>query len=115
MSAHTPGQIYEAGTRYSNSIIYDEATDERVHGWQVFVQKREDGTPTGRRSFINNSGVLCGIEIAEAERQRAIAAAAPDLLAALQAIERGYGVTFQDAAVRSLVVDAIAKAIGGTP
>lgn len=77
---------YEPGTRYSNSLIYDEATSEVVAGWQVFVQKRPDGTPTGRRSFVNNEGNLCGIEVANAMRKRAIHDAAPQLLEALSAL-----------------------------
>jgi hypothetical protein len=78
---------YPIGTRYSNSEIYDEATDEHVHGWQVFIQKRPDGTPTGRRSFVDQDGKLCGIELAAAKRAGAIRDAAPDLLAACQAAE----------------------------
>lgn len=110
--AHVRGLNYPIGTRYSNSGTYDEATAEISHGWQVFEQRRADGTSTGRRSFVNNSGMLCGIQIAEAERARAIRDAAPDLLAALALIVRGYGVTFQDATLRNLAVDAIAKAAG---
>ena len=41
-------------------------------------------------------------------------AAAPELLDALQMLTRGYGVTFQDQALRSFAQDAIAKATGGT-
>lgn len=82
---HTPGAVYPAGTRYSNSITYDEATDELIHGWQVFIQKAPDGTPTGDRSFLNNQGRLCGESIAKQERERATREAAPELLAAAQA------------------------------
>lgn len=39
-------------------------------------------------------------------------AAAPDLLEALQLIVRGYGVSFQDAALKTIVKEAIAKAKG---
>jgi hypothetical protein len=39
-------------------------------------------------------------------------AAAPELLEALQMVVRGYGITFQDAAIRDFARDAIAKAIG---
>ena len=41
-------------------------------------------------------------------------AAAPDMLAALVMLTRGYGLTFQDAAVRNVALDAIAKATGGS-
>ena len=77
---------YEPGTRFSNSVIYDEATSEVVSGWQVFMQKLPDGTATGCRSFVNNAGILCGIEVANAMRERAIRDAAPQLLEALSAL-----------------------------
>jgi hypothetical protein len=48
------------------------------------------------------------------EADARLLAAAPELLGALQVIVRGYGVTFQDAALRTLAVDAIAKATGST-
>ncbi len=44
-----------------------------------------------------------------AENARLIAAA-PQMLEVLTLLARGYGVTFQDAALRSLMQDAIAKA-----
>lgn len=100
------------GTRYSNSEVYDEATSEVVHGYQVYVQKRADGTSTGRRSFVNDKGVLCGIEMAERERQQAIQDAAPLLLSVATQLLRGYGVRFEDAAVRGLLRDAVASASG---
>jgi hypothetical protein len=77
---------YPVGTLYSNSEIYDQATDEVVHGWQVFKQLRPDGTPTGRKSFINHRGNLCGVEVAERMRQRAPADCASELLASLKAM-----------------------------
>lgn len=77
---------YAPGTRFSNSEIYDEATAELVHGWQVFIQKRPDGTPTGRRSFVDHKGSLCGIEIAEQRRALAISEIAPELVAYLPAL-----------------------------
>ena len=91
---HTPGTLYPVGTRYSNSIVYDEATAEVVHGFQVFRQMTAQGEPTGRLSFINNRGTLCGIEIAEQERQRARQDAAADMLAALQSIVDEAGPQF---------------------
>jgi len=78
---------FAPGTRYSNSEIYDEATAEVVHGWQVFVQKRADGTPTGRRSFVDPNGNLCSIDLAAAMRAQAISQAAPELLDALAKTE----------------------------
>lgn len=103
---------YPVGARYSNSEVYDEATDEVVHGFQVFVQKRPDGTPTGRRSFVNAQGVLCGLAMAEAERARELSEAAPALLSAAVLVLRGYGVTFHDAALRELLSDAVGRASG---
>lgn len=105
-------RAYPVGERFSNSEVYDEATAEVVHGFQVFAQKREDGSPTGRRSFVNAQGVLCGLEMAESERARELADAAPDLLSAAALVLRGYGVTFQDAAVRELLSEAVARAAG---
>jgi hypothetical protein len=84
--AFRPGIPLPAGTRYSNSLSYDVATDQVVEGFQVFAQYREDGTPTGRRSFVNNDGTLCGLSIAEAERERAIKQEARFLLEALARI-----------------------------
>lgn len=86
LTTHKAGQTYPAGTRYSNAVTYDEATYEFAHGWQVFQQRRQDGTPTGHKSFINNDGILCGVEIAERERARAMQQAAPMLLEALQVL-----------------------------
>ena len=120
---------YAPGTRYSNSVIYDAATEEVVHGWQVFMEYLADGTPTGRKSFVNNSGILCGIEIAAAERERATRAAAPEMLAALQSVwfSLAYPHSSNDdlrewagqgnaEAKRVLAVrEAIAKAAGVTP
>ena len=57
------------------------------------------------------SPVLCGEDhMADAR----LMAAAPELLAALQMLTRGYGVTFQDQALRSFAQDAIVKATGST-
>lgn len=52
---------YPAGTRYSNSVIYDEATDEVIEGFQVFRQCNPDGTPTGRTSILvlDSDGAGC--------------------------------------------------------
>ena len=119
-TAHTPGVIYPAGTRYSNST-YDEATDELTHGWQVFIQKFPDGTPTGRRSFMNNRGILCVESIAKQERERATRDAAPELLAALESFIRAPGVGSNGPGSSTIAVQefnllaaraAIAKAAG---
>ena len=77
---------YEPGTRYSNSVIYDEATD-RVNefGDTIFVQKREDGTPTGRESVVIG-GRIFGLEVAAAVHDRHTRDAAPDLFARLEEI-----------------------------
>ena len=83
----TPKLPYEPGTRYSDSLTYDVATTEVVHGWQVFEQVRPDGTPTGRKSFVNHRGALCGICVAEMMRKSASEAALPNVLKALEAIE----------------------------
>lgn len=78
MSYHTPG------TRYSNSAIYDEATDRtNEFGDTIFVQKREDGTLTGREAVVIG-GRLMGLEVAGQEHERNIRDAAPALLAALE-------------------------------
>lgn len=75
-----PNLKYPVGTHYSNSKWYDAATAEVVHGWQVFEQHSPDGKPTGSKSFVDNAGVLCGIEIAERRRKGAIEASAVQLL-----------------------------------
>lgn len=55
---------YTPGTRYSNAVTYDEATDDTIDGFQVFRQCRPDGTPTGRASFVHPvSGHLMSIEM----------------------------------------------------
>lgn len=86
LAAQFNGLPYEPGTRYSNSETYDQATGEVVHGWQVFEQIRPDGTRTGRRSFVSNSGMLCSVDIASAMRLVALREAAPDVLDALKAL-----------------------------
>lgn len=79
---------YPVGTRYSNSRIYDSATAEVVHGWQVFEQMRATGpnlyAATGRRSFVNHEGILCGLDLAESERAKARAAECNNALFALE-------------------------------
>lgn len=80
---------YVPGTRYSNSLTYDVATTEVVHGFQVFEQRREDGTPTGRKGFVNHRGSLCSLSVADLMRREAQKEALPDLLAALERIEAG--------------------------
>lgn len=75
---------HPVGTRYSNSKTYDQATDKFIHGWQIFEQCQPDGTLTGRKSFIDNTGTLCGIELAETKRYQAILDSAHDLLDALE-------------------------------
>lgn len=72
------------GTRYSNSAVYDEATDRVVHGWQVFIQKDADGKPTGRESFVDNDGMLCGLGVARVRRDEAAARNAHNLAGALR-------------------------------
>ena len=115
---HTPGTLYPVGTRYSNSIVYDEATAEVVHGWQVFRQMTPEGGPTGRRSFINNQGTLCGVEIAWQERQRAIVDTAHEMLDALREVLADSQATADDELGSGqfhwvpLVRAAVAKAAG---
>ncbi len=75
---------YEIGTRYCNSEIYDEATAETVHGWQIFVQKRADGAPTGERSFVDQHGALCGVSIAKIKRDQVKASMAGELAEVLR-------------------------------
>lgn len=61
---------YDIGTRYSNSVIYDEATGLKVDGFQVFQQHHKDGTPTGRTSFVNPlTGNLCSVAISHKVRR----------------------------------------------
>lgn len=105
---------YEVGTRYADSETYDEATDKVVHGWQVFRQCRPDGTPTGRESFVNHHGILCGLSIAESQRHDAITASAHELLESLKEIVKhtwpahsGHG-----KAILERAVNAIEKADG---
>lgn len=80
------GEKHPVGTRHSNSEWYDAATDEVVHGFQVFEQFSPDGKPTGRKSFIDHRGNLCSMEIAEQKRADALKDTAPELLAAIRAI-----------------------------
>lgn len=79
---------YPTGTRFDNSITYDEATDEVVEGFQVFRQCRPDGTPTGRRSIVAHDSTgtphLVAVTLAVDLRRRAIRDASHDLLAALR-------------------------------
>lgn len=83
--------MYPVGTRYNNSPTYDEATNEVVHGWQVFVQKSPDGTLTGRKSFVDNKGTLFCISIAERKRDEAIQSQAFCLAKVLGTLEaEGY-------------------------
>jgi hypothetical protein len=114
---------YEPGARYSNSAYYDVATAEVIHGWQVFEQRRPDGSPTGRRSFVDSSGNLCAIELAEAKRNHVIREAAPELLEALVAMQELAALLAACCADRVDVTNdprvaaaraAIAKATGGT-
>jgi hypothetical protein len=85
MSKHTP---YPVGTLYSNSLYYDVALNEFAHGFQVFEQRGPDGTPTGRRSILDNNGVLRSTDIAGKLRAEAVRDSAPELLAALKDILR---------------------------
>lgn len=83
--------VYPVGTRFSNSHIYDEATSEVVHGWQIFVQKDPDGNLTGRKSFVDNKGGLCDISVAERKRDEAIQARAFCMAKVLATLEsEGY-------------------------
>ena len=66
------------------------------------------GLPTINKS---NGHLLASLADTNEANARLIAAA-PDLLAALQLIQRGCGVKFEDAALRGLVIDAITKATG---
>jgi hypothetical protein len=100
---------HPVGTRYSSSETYDQATDEVVHGFQVFEQCRPDGSLTGRKSFINNGGILCGIEIAEHERHQAILDSAHDLLDALKEVVR---ISDRDHAAWNRAKDVMTKAEG---
>lgn len=102
---------YTPGTRHSYSEVYDEATTEIEHGWQIFIQKRSDGTPTGRRSFVNNQGILCGVEIAEQMRAAATRDAAPDLAALLIEVREGA----KDSELALRIDGALARAVGIRP
>ena len=53
-----------------------------------------------------------GYTVAERRANARLIAAAPDMLAALVMLTGKYGITFQDAALRSFAVDAIRKATG---
>lgn len=108
---------YPVGTRYSNSSTGDEATAEILHGYQVFQQAqcRPDGTLTGRKSFINEHGVLCGIELAEGARNAAIHNAAPKMLEALlYDRDRNTGAEHGLSVYQRMRDEAIAKALGVT-
>jgi hypothetical protein len=75
---------YPVGTRYSNSEYYDRATSRIAHGWQVFEQVAPNGNLTGRESFVNNTGSLCGLDIAKIIRQSAIQNSADELVKSLK-------------------------------
>lgn len=75
---------YEPGTRYSNSLSPDIATDRlNEHGDTIFVQHREDGTPTGRESVVIG-GNIYGAELAGEVHASNTREASPLLLTALQ-------------------------------
>lgn len=67
-----PGVMLPVGTRFCDSLYYDEATDRVVEGFQVFRQVDPEGEPTGRDSFVDNAGALCGVSIAKIKRQMAL-------------------------------------------
>jgi len=82
-------KMLPVGTRYTSSRTYDAATNEVVHGWQVFAQYREDGTPTGRKSFVDNNGNLCGIEIAKTKREQAVVSHCEELAQMVETLTNG--------------------------
>lgn len=86
---------YIPGTRYLNPRTYDVATDEVVHGFQVFEQIC-DGKATGLRSFIDVDGTLVSVELAQMRRQDIIDTNAHKLLWALEALVKAA----KDAAVK---------------
>lgn len=119
---------YEPGTRYSNSVIYDEATDRaNEFGDTIFAQKREDGTPTGREAVVVG-GRLITLEVAGKVHDELVRQAAPELLKALEFAQRlikealpkfNWGASFLDANAIALLNEApaavnaaIAKARG---
>ncbi len=67
-------------------------------------------TKTSLLTLVEEEGVTFAAVLEEEDAH--LIAAAPALLEALQLIILGYGMTFQDAALRNLARDAIAKATG---
>lgn len=78
--------VYPAGADDSNAAYSDVATDRYVHGFQVFAQYRPNGEPTGRHTFLDQNGMLCGLALAERKRREAVLTAAPDLLSSLKTL-----------------------------
>lgn len=71
---------FASGTRYSDSDVYDVATDRNNEfGDTIFIQFRPDGTPTGRESVVID-GRLYGVDVAAQVHRGHLEAAAPDLL-----------------------------------
>jgi hypothetical protein len=76
----------------------------------------EDGTAKTPPSefHVDPVGIVLPVRgnTTRAEANARLIAAAPELLAAAELILRGYGVTFQDAALRGLLAEVVAKATG---
>lgn len=110
---------YTPGTRYSNPREYDIATEEVIHGFQVF-ERIEGDVHTGHKTFVDIDGNLVAVEMAERRRDDIIEANAHKLLwaleslvdAALLADRQGLRVQSYDA-MRS-AVDLLRKVKGDT-
>ena len=79
--------------------------------WVIDAEDNLIHAADARHTVICNVGNMKNHGIAADAR---LIAAAPELLAALQMLTRGYGVTFHDQALRSFAKEAIDKATGGT-
>lgn len=99
---------YPVGTRHCDAVIYDEATDEVVEGFQVFRQCKPDGTPTGRKAILVGSRLM-GLSLAKTMREEAVTEAAPAMLQALKDIVADLG---PDHGLSVIALEAIERAEG---
>ncbi len=77
--------------------------------WRVIRRANQTGLRTATVVSARGNTPVCE---PKNHSDASLIAGAPDMLAALQLLVRGYGVTFQDEALRGLAKDAIAKATG---
>lgn len=83
---------YEPGTVYTTdaTAYIDVATSAVSHGYQVFEQVAvTTGLPTGRKSFVDERGMLCSIDTASNARSEQVTRMAAHMLGWLESIAAG--------------------------